>query len=196
MRRVHYDWLEAGEHAQRTVASLVAAVAPLSGRPGLAGEPPHHGHPARHREQGAGRARGAADGAVMADRRAGADIELAMERPLFTPPIKPAIAEPAPAGGRRGHRSFGAVRSGGRRQGAARAPHSPGAAGPRAGHACANWWPADPLQQGLAELVAYLQLGSEAFSTVVDEDTSEPIRLAGHSADGSASSPAARGCRA
>jgi hypothetical protein len=28
----------------------LAAVAPLSRRPGLAGEPPHHGHPARHRE--------------------------------------------------------------------------------------------------------------------------------------------------
>jgi len=32
-----------------------------------------------------------------------------------------------------------------------------------------------PLQQGLAELVAYLQLGSESFKTVVDEDSPEII---------------------
>ena len=34
---------------------------------------------------------------------------------------------------------------------------------------------AQPLQHGLAELVAYLQLGSDVFSAVVDEDSPEPI---------------------
>ena len=32
-----------------------------------------------------------------------------------------------------------------------------------------------PLEQGLAELVAYLQLGSESFRTVVDEQTRDSI---------------------
>jgi hypothetical protein len=32
-----------------------------------------------------------------------------------------------------------------------------------------------PLQQGLAELVAYLQLGSESFKAVVDEETADVI---------------------
>jgi hypothetical protein len=32
-----------------------------------------------------------------------------------------------------------------------------------------------PLRQGLAELVAYLQLGSDAFRTRVDENVSELI---------------------
>jgi hypothetical protein len=32
-----------------------------------------------------------------------------------------------------------------------------------------------PLQHGLAELVAYLQLGSESFSAVVDENTQDTI---------------------
>jgi hypothetical protein len=41
-----------------------------------------------------------------------------------------------------------------------------------------------PLQQGLAELVAYLQLGSETFSTVVDEGTLESIRWQAVAADG------------
>ena len=41
-----------------------------------------------------------------------------------------------------------------------------------------------PLQQGLAELVAYLQLGSDTFSTVVDEGTVEHIRWRAEAADG------------
>ena len=40
-----------------------------------------------------------------------------------------------------------------------------------------------PLQHGLAELVAYLQLGSDTFSTVVDEDTPETIRWQAVAAD-------------
>jgi hypothetical protein len=70
---------------------LVAAVAPLSGRPGLAGEPPHHGHSARHREQGAGIAHPLGKdwppaGPVMEMAEACADIELAMERPCSRRP--------------------------------------------------------------------------------------------------------------
>ncbi len=34
---------------------------------------------------------------------------------------------------------------------------------------------AHPLQQGLAELIAYLQLGCETFQTVVDESVNENI---------------------
>ena len=49
-----------------------------------------------------------------------------------------------------------------------------------------------PLQQGLAELVAYLQLGSEAFNTVVDEDTPEPIRWQAVAPEGQAITRRAR----
>jgi hypothetical protein len=42
-----------------------------------------------------------------------------------------------------------------------------------------------PLQHGLAELVAYLQLASESFNTVVDEDRPETIVWEAPSADGS-----------
>ena len=37
-----------------------------------------------------------------------------------------------------------------------------------------------PLQQGLAELVAYLQLGCESFKTVVNEDILEVISWTGN----------------
>ena len=48
------------------------------------------------------------------------------------------------------------------------------------------------LQLSLAELVAYLQLGSETFSTVVDEDTPEPIRWQALASDGQAITRSAR----
>jgi hypothetical protein len=44
----------------------------------------------------------------------------------------------------------------------------------------------------LAELVAYLQLGSETFVTVVDENTVEPIRWQAVAADGVALTRCAR----
>ncbi len=44
---------------------------------------------------------------------------------------------------------------------------------------------AQPLEQGLAELIAYLQLGSDAFTTTLDEATPEPIEWQASAADGS-----------
>jgi len=42
-----------------------------------------------------------------------------------------------------------------------------------------------PLEHGLAELVAYLQLGSESFQTTVDENASDVIAWQICAADGS-----------
>ncbi|MCB1966364.1 MAG: DUF3375 family protein, partial [Candidatus Accumulibacter sp.] len=41
-----------------------------------------------------------------------------------------------------------------------------------------------PLQHGLAELVAYLQLAGDSFKTVVDEDVTELIAWRGAGPDG------------
>ena len=49
-----------------------------------------------------------------------------------------------------------------------------------------------PLQQGLAELVAYLQLGSETASTVVDEETLELIHWQAVADEGSELTRSAR----
>jgi hypothetical protein len=48
LKRVHYDWLEAGEHTQRTVALLSQELRRFLDDQDLARKPPHHGHPARH----------------------------------------------------------------------------------------------------------------------------------------------------
>ena len=115
----------------------------------------------------------------------GADIELAMERPLFTPAVKPVIASLALQAGDENIdpaalfdqvvvdkvRLTRHVRHA--LQGSAQVTLS-------------ELVTTQPLQHGLAELVAYLQLGIEAFSIVVDEDRLEPIRWQAVAADGQA----------
>jgi len=174
-RRVHYDWMEAGEHTQRTVAALSQQLrrflddqAWLENRRimdilhgieskalGLRGAPPV-GH-------------------VMEMAEPRADIELAMERPLFTPAIKPVIADLVLQAGDEDIDPsvlFGQVVV----DQARLTRHIRHALQDRAQITLSELVLSQPLQQGLAELVAYLQLGSDTFSTVVDEDTPEPIR--------------------
>lgn len=49
-----------------------------------------------------------------------------------------------------------------------------------------------PLQQGLAELVTYLQLGSDSFKAVVDENTEDLITWSTATHDGAIVSKQAR----
>lgn len=190
-RRVHYDWMEAGEHTQRTVAALSQQLhrflddqAWLENRRimdilhgieskalALRGEPP--------------------TGCVMEIAEASADIQLAMERPLFTPAIKPVIADLALQPGDEDidpSALFDQVVVDKTRL----TRHIRHALQDRAQITLCELVDSQPLQQGLAELVAYLQLGSEAFSTVVDEDTPEPIRWQSVATDGQTIARSAR----
>lgn len=190
-RRVHYDWMEAGEHTQRTVAQLSQQLrrflddqAWLENRRimdilhsieskalALRDAPPA--------------------GAVMAIAESCADIELAMERPMFTPTVKPIIADLALQAGDEDidpSALFVQVVV----DQARIIRHVRHALQDRAQITLHELVTAQPLQQGLAELVAYLQLGSETFSTVVDEDTLESIRWQAEAADGTALTRSAR----
>lgn len=92
-RRVHYDWMEAGEHTQRTVAQLsqqfrrflddqawlenrriMDILRAIESKALVLRESPP-------------------SGTIMHMAESVADIELAMERPLFRPAIKPVIAD-------------------------------------------------------------------------------------------------------
>ena len=120
-----------------------------------------------------------------------ADIELAMERPLFTPAIKPVIADLALQTGDEDidpSALFDQVVV----DKARLTRHIRHALQDRAQITLSELVANQPLQQGLAELVAYLQLGSEAFNTVVDEDTPEPIRWQAVATDGQAITRRAR----
>jgi Protein of unknown function (DUF3375) len=173
-QRIHYDWLEAGEHTQRTVAQLSQQLrrflddqAWLENRRimdilrGIESKalairtmPPR--------------------GDVMEIAEFCVDIELAMERPLFTPPVKPTIANvPLEAGDENVDPSalFEQVVV----DKARLVQHIRHALQNKSQITLSELINLQPLQQGLAELVVYLQLGSETFTTIVDEDAPEPI---------------------
>lgn len=184
-RRVHYDWIEAGDHAQRTVAALSQQLrrflddqAWLENRRimdilhGIEGKalalrdtPP--------------------PGNLMEMASANADIELAMERPLFTPASKAVITNVALLAGDEDidpAALFEQVVV----DKARLTRHIRHALQDRVQMTLSELVLSQPLQQGLAELVAYLQLGSETFSTVVDEATPEPVRWTTVATDGQA----------
>ncbi len=174
-RRVHYDWMEAGEHTQRTVAALSQQLRRfLDDQAWLENRRIMdilHGI-----ESKALALRSTAPtGPVMEMAAASADIVLAMERPLFTPAIKPMITEIILQAGDEDidpSRLFEQVVV----DKARLTRHIRHALQDHTQISLRELVANQPLQQGLAELIAYLQLGSEVFSSVVDEDTTESIR--------------------
>jgi hypothetical protein len=174
LKRVHYDWLEAGEHAQATVAQLSQQLrrflddqAWLENRRimdilrgiearalALRGTPPA--------------------GNFMAVDDLSASLELPMERPLFSPSIKTVIANVALEAGE-ADMDAAALFSQVRVDKAALAGHIRQSLQTRAQVSLGELLQTRPLAQGLGELVAYLQLASEAPNSVVDEATLESV---------------------
>jgi hypothetical protein len=183
-RRVHYDWLEAGEVTQRTVAQLSAQLRRflddqawlenrrimdiLHGLEAKALAVRDHPPP----------------GAVTEIDEAGADIDLPMERPLHAAAVKAAIADVELAAGDADLDAgalFGQVV-------VDRAPlalHIRRALEDRAQVALGELIAARPLTQGLAELVTYLQLASDSFGAVIDEERPEAVVWRADGSDGS-----------
>jgi len=177
-RRVHYDWLEAGEHTQRTVAQLSMQLRRfLDDQAWL--ENRRIMDILRGIEAKAVALRDQVDhwppaGEVTSIAQAAADIDLPMERPLYTPAIRPVIADIE-------------LESGEPEMDAAvlyqqvvidrgqLAHHIRHALQARTQVTLRELTEMRPLQQGLAELVAYLQLGSDVFKAVVDENAVEII---------------------
>jgi hypothetical protein len=191
-RRVHHDWLEAGEHAQRTVAQLSQQLrrflddaAWLENRRIM---DLLHGIESKAlalRESPPA-------GAVMSIDAMAAEPELPLERPLFTPNVKPKLADLALAAGDDGidtTRLFGQMVVD-----KARLTESIGRAlRARPQITLRDLLGTEPLQQGLAELVAYLEIAhrtdhdgslADAFRAVVDEAVVEPVRWESCNAQG------------
>ncbi|MFM0145579.1 DUF3375 domain-containing protein [Paraburkholderia sp. RL18-085-BIA-A] len=172
--RVHYDWLEAGEHTQRTVAQLsqqlrrflddqawlenrriMDILRGIEARALVVHDTPPVGE-------------------IMNLAESSSDVELPMERPLHTPVQKPVIADIVLETGDV-DLDAAALYSQVVVDRAQLAGHIRQALQDRSQVTLCELVESYPLQQGLAELVAYLQLGSDAFKTVVDEDTHEVI---------------------
>lgn len=198
-RRVHHDWLEAGEHTQRTLAKLSQQLRRfLDDRAFLENRrilDLLHGI-----ESKALALRGAKPaGTVMYIDAMVADIELPLERPLFTPSAKPRLADLTLVTGEDDidtaclfdqivvdkARLRSAVQRALRR---------------KLQITLRELLDAAPLQQGLAELVAYLELahagdGSDALEglhALVDESVEESIRWQARNAAGEAVTREAR----
>jgi len=177
LRRVHYDWLEAGEHTQRTVALLSQQLrrflddqAYLENRRIM--------DILRGIEANALALRGAAPvGEFMMIAETAADIELAMERPLYTPALKPRIADLRIEAGEDGlDANVGeALFSQFVVDKPALAQHLRQALQTRSQVTLRELLEARPLRQGLAELVAYLELASASPATVIDDDMQERV---------------------
>lgn len=179
-RRIHYDWLEAGEHTQRTVAQLSQQLrrflddqAWLENRRimeilhgievkalALRETPP--------------------SGVVMTIADPAADLTLPMERPLHTPPLKSVIADVALESGEV-EVDVGLLYSQVVIDKARLSHHIRHALQERTQVTLRELCELQPLAQGLAELVAYLQLAVEPenFTTVVDEETIDTISWKG-----------------
>jgi len=187
-RRVHYDWMEAGEHTQRTVAALSQQLRRfLDDQAWLENRRIMdilHGIESKTLDL---RQYWGKDwpptGSIMAIAESKTTIELAMERPLFTPAIKPVIKDLILEAGDEDidHSAlFDQIVVDKSRL----SHHIRRALQDRAQISLVELISSQPLEQGLAELIAYLQLGSEEFSSVVDEDKQEAIRWQAVASDG------------
>ena len=190
-RRVHYDWLEAGEHTQRTVAQLSQQLRRfLDDQAWL--ENRRIMDILRGIEAKALALRAEMPtGEVMSIADAAADIELPMERPLFAPTLKPLIADVELQSGEAdvdAEALYAQVVV----DSARLAGHIRRALQERTQVTLRELTESQPLEHGLAELVAYLQLGSDTFNTVVDESTTEMIAWEAAASDGAPVSKAAR----
>lgn len=173
-RRVHYDWLEAGEHTQRMVAQLSRQLRRfLDDQAWLENRRIMdilHGIEAKAlalRES-------MPTGEVMNIADIAADIELPMERPLHTPAVKPLIADIQLESGD-AEVDAAALYAQVVIDKAQLVRQIRKALQERSQITLRELCVMHPLQHGLAELVAYLQLASDAFKSVVDEEVVEII---------------------
>jgi hypothetical protein len=182
-RRLHYDWLEAGEHTQRTVAQLSQQLRRfLDDQAWLENRRIMdilHGIEARAlavREA-------TPTGEFTAIAETAADIELPMERPLYTPTVRPVIADTALESGEI-DLDAAVLYSQVVIDKARLVHHVRHTLQDRSQITLSELCATQPLQNGLSELVAYLQLSCDDFKSVVDEGATDVIVWQGAGADG------------
>ena len=175
LKRVHHDWLEAGEHAQRTVALLSAQLrrflddqAYLENRRIM--------DILRGIEAGALVVRSTAPaGDFMSIDDTAPTIELPLERPLHAPTSKPSIRGGAVAAGDEDldatvlYAQFVVDK-------AALSRHVRQSLQQRTQITLAELLETRPLEQGLAELVAYLTLAAEESRALIDDTVEDRVQ--------------------
>ena len=173
-QRVHYDWLEAGEHTQRTVAKLSEQLrrflddqAWLENRRIMDILHSIENHALALRED-------VPSGNFMPLSEISATVELPLERPLYRPPFKPLIAEMVLDEGD-AEVDTAALYA---QVVVDRAELTRNIRQELQGRnqvSLAEVVERHPLRQGLAELVAYLQLAAEWPKMAVDDEVQEQV---------------------
>jgi len=190
-RRVHYDWLEAGEHTQRTVAQLSQQLRRfLDDQTWLENRRIMDILHALEAKALALRERQPA-GEVMSMADTAADIELPLERPLYTASQRPVIADIELESGD-AEVDAAVLYSQVVIDKAQLARHIRHALQDRAQVTLRELCEMQPLRHGLAELVAYLQLAGDTFKTVVDEAAVEVVTWRREGPDGRETTKQAR----
>jgi len=181
--RLHHDWLEAGEHTQRMVAVLSQQLrrflddqAWLENRRIMDILREVEVRALAVREQ-------PPSIPVMEIDDIAADIELPMERPLYVPLLRPRITNmPLETGN--ADTDAAALYSQVVIDRATLAWHIRHVLQDRPQVTLRELCVMHPLQQGLAELITYLQLGSDTFQTVIDESVLDTVRWQSKSRNG------------
>jgi hypothetical protein len=168
LRRIHYDWLGAGEVAQRTVARLSEQLRRyLDDQAWL--ENRRIMQLIRDLEQNALAVRtGPPQGAFMELDEPSPELGLAMDRPLYTPPFKPRVAQQTVAEGDESldvDALFEQVYV----DKAVLLAHIRQSLQTRDQISLADLVDKWPIEHGLAELVAYLSLASDDEAAVIDD---------------------------
>ena len=174
LRRVHYDWLEAGEQTQRTVALLSQQLRRFLDDQAFL-ENRRIMDILRGIESGALAVRGhlpVGDFTVIDD--TAPSIDLPMERPLYAPAVKLAIASTRIDVGDE-DLDAAALYSQFIVDKAALAQHVRRNLQHRTQVGLTELLANRPLQQGLAELVAYLSLAAEPGRAVIDDTVEEQV---------------------
>ncbi len=182
-RHVHYDWLEAGEHTQRTVADLSRQL-----RRFLDDQAWLENRRIMDILRGIeGKAIALRDtqlpGTVMEIAETAAAVKLPLERPLYTPAVKPRLADIAPESGD-ADLDAAALFSQVVVDKARLRRHVRHALQARSQVTLRELCEMQPLEHGLAELVAYFQLCGDGFKSMVDEATTDIIAWTGDGRDG------------
>lgn len=190
-KSIHYDWLEAADHTQNTVALLSQQLRRfLDDQAWL--ENRRIMEILHEIEGGALAIRGAApQGAMMEIEFGEAEVELAMERPLYSPSIKPVLASLALQLGDDAL-DASALYSQVVIDKTRLAQHIRLALQQRSQISLLEICQQHPLQHGLAELIAYLQLSNGQFNAWISEEENEVIHWQGQHSDGTPYSRSAR----
>jgi hypothetical protein len=173
--RIHYDWLEAGEVAQRTVARLSQQLRRyLDDQAWL--ENRRIMHLIRQVEQHALEIRNRPpDQPLMTIDEAAPGIDLALDRPLFTPPFKPKLDDAVALAGDEdipADALFGQIHVDKTRL----AANIRRALQIRDQVTLGELVRLHPLEHGLAELIAYLSLAADDHTAVINDDHTQHLQ--------------------